>query len=136
MTDISQIIRSRVQARRTVVILDTCYSENAAAGVITPATPDETQLSDLKAGSGRAIIAASKEKQVSNESDDFENGIFTHFLMEAIRKQEGKQALAQIFDYVSNEVPSYSAKHSFTKQNPVMFSSEHGDGIVIGADGQ
>ena len=134
MIDISDIVRSRIQAQRTVILLDTCHSEGAGAALLRAAAPSRDMMEGMKAGVGRAIIAASGEKQRSYESDTFENGIFTHFLVEGLKQQSGKAPLSSIFAYLEQQVPKTAKSERNADQVPVMFRSDPGSEIVIGAE--
>ncbi|MBV9759760.1 MAG: caspase family protein [Acidobacteriaceae bacterium] len=132
MTDISEIVRSRIQARRTVLLIDTCHSEGAGAKLLRAAAPSKDMMDSMKAGVGRALIAASGEKQSSYESDELENGVFTHYFIEGLKRQNGQSPLSAIFAYVSDQVPKQVEEEKHAMQTPVMFRSDQGSEIVIG----
>lgn len=132
MVEVSEIVRSRIQALRTVIFLDTCHSEGGAS-LLRSAAPSETMIDRMKAGTGRVIIAAARQKERSFESEKFQNGIFTHFLIEGLKEQSGNLPLAKIFDYLQQEVPKDAKAEANAEQNPVMFRSDQGGEIVIGA---
>jgi uncharacterized caspase-like protein len=134
MTEISNIIRSRIKAERTVVFLDTCYSEGGTEGLVHPASASHETLEEMKAGFGRAIIASSKDNQKSQESDQLSNGIFTHFLIEALTQKEGKISLADMFGYVREHVQSTAKSERNAEQTPVLVRSNQGGEIVIGVE--
>jgi hypothetical protein len=136
MVDLSQIVRSRIRARRAVIVLDTCFSGGAGAQVLSPSAPSAADMEVLKAGVGRAIISSSSEKQQSEESDQFENGVFTHYFLEGLRKNEGKSSLDAIFNYVSQAVPQWSRSNNRPMQTPAIFKTDSGEAIVLGAETQ
>jgi uncharacterized caspase-like protein len=132
MVDISEVVRSRIQALRTIIFLDTCHSEGGGS-LLRSAAPSETMMDRMKAGTGRVIIAAAREKQRSFESDKFQNGIFTHFLIEGLMEQGGNMPVAKIFSLLETEVPKVARMEAKEDQTPVMFRSEQGAEIIIGA---
>jgi len=134
MIEISEIIRSRVKARRTAIFLDTCHSGGAHKGLIREVPPSPQMLDGMRAGAGRAIISSSQEDQSSYDSEEFENGIFTHFLLEALKQQNGRVSLSAVFDYVKQRVPKQAQAEQHAAQVPVMAKSEQGAEIILGVE--
>jgi uncharacterized caspase-like protein len=132
MAEVSEVIRSRIRAQRTVVLLDTCHSEGGGKGLISEAAVSSSAMKTMRAGAGRVVIASSGQKQQSYESDDLENGVFTHFFIEGMKKQDGQMPLSAIFGYVAQEVPKTVKLEKKAQQTPVMFRSEDGEEIVLG----
>jgi hypothetical protein len=159
MVDLSDIVRTRVKARRTVILLDTCHSGGATAGKRDRATgladfaPSGAAIDRLRQGVGRVILTASQEEQVSYEGAPFQNGYFTHFLLEALRQNNGMNTVQQEYEYVKdqlpkavaarvqvsrgarlkNEAPPAAAPTQPATQVPVLSTSELGADIVLGA---
>ena len=96
MIDISEVVRSRIQALRTVIFLEPCHSEGGGS-LLRSATPSDALMERMKAGTGRVIIAAAREKERSFESEKFENGIFTHFLLQGLKEKGGSVSISKIF---------------------------------------
>jgi hypothetical protein len=138
MVEVSDIVRSRIKARRTVIFLDTCHS-GAAIGnpnVSQPGPADSSAslaaLDRLRQGVGRAIVTSSATDEQSYEGTPFANGYFTHFLLEALQKNGGQDSIEQIYGYLKQSVAK-AAGAIQRKQNPAFSRSEHGEEIVIGA---
>jgi uncharacterized caspase-like protein len=107
----------------------------------------------LRQGVGRVILTASQEEQVSYEGAPFQNGYFTHFLLEALRQNNGMNTVQQEYEYVKdqlpkavaarvqvsrgarlkNEAPPAAAPTQLATQVPVLSTSELGADIVLGA---
>ncbi len=158
MVEISDIVRTRIRARRTAIILDTCHSGAAtiaskerAAG-LTDSSPSSAVLERIQQGVGRAILTSSEENQVSYEGPPFQNGYFTHFLIEALRQNNGVNTIQQIYAYVKQQVPAavlaitssgrgtgvthrpgQPSRSGQAGQTPVLSTSKFGTEIVIGA---
>jgi hypothetical protein len=142
MVDISNAIATRVKARRAAIFLDTCYSGNAAAKnvkLIAPgianSAPSAATLDHIKQGAGRMVFAASGTEEESLESDALKHGLFTYFLVEALRTQGGTVPLSQIFDYTQKHVSERAAtefRQYHLKQNPVMSRSEDDTDFALG----
>ena len=142
MVEISNAIASRVKARRAAIFLDTCYSGNAAlknskliAPGIANAAPSAQTLDHIKQGAGRIVFAASGTEEESLESDTLKHGLFTYFLVEALRKEGGSVPLSRIFDYTQKHVSERVAtefRQYHLQQNPVMSRSEDDTDFALG----
>jgi uncharacterized caspase-like protein len=157
MVELSDIVRTRIKARRTVILLDTCHSGGAMAASKERATgladsaPSSAALDRIRQGVGRAILTSSQEEQFSYEGAPFQNGYFTHFLLEALRQNNGMNTIQQDYDYVKDQLPravaarmqasrgvrlkndSPVAASKSATQVPALSSSESGGGIILGA---
>jgi hypothetical protein len=135
LADISDIVRSRIKAKRTVILLDTCHSGAAiktAQSGIKDASPSEDAVDRIRQGVGRAILTSSSPEEQSYEGKPYENGYFTHFLLEALRHNNGNDTIEQVYASLKQNV-SKAAASIQRKQTPVFSKSERGEGIVIGA---
>jgi hypothetical protein len=139
MVDLSDIVRSRIQARRTAIFLDTCHSGAAAGktgteGAFGDASASGEALDRIRQGVGRVIITSSTEKQKSWESQAFHNGYFTHYLMEGLTREKGLAPIDKVYAYLRDNLSQKVAAEVRTQQTPVLSRSERGaEQIVIGA---
>jgi hypothetical protein len=156
MVELSDIVRTRIKARRTAIFLDTCHSGAAVTPLKERATgfadsaPSAATLDRIRQGVGRAILASSLEDQFSYEGPPFQNGYFTHFLLEALRQNNGMNTIQQLYVYVKDQLPKAIAEQGGPQrgvktatapgspsrqatQTPVLSSSELGAEIVLGA---
>jgi uncharacterized caspase-like protein len=156
MVELSDIVRTRIKARRTVILLDTCHSGGAMSATkeratgLSDSSPSSVALERIRQGVGRAILTSSQEDQYSYEGAPFQNGYFTHFLVEALRQNNGMDTVQQVYDYVKEQLPKAAAARSQisrgvrlkndspttsqqTTQVPVLSSSELGGDIILGA---
>jgi uncharacterized caspase-like protein len=134
MVDISDIVRTRIKAQRTVILLDTCHSGAATrdAAVVKDSAASEKALDRIRQGAGRAIVTSSSAEEQSYEGKPFDNGYFTHFLIAALRKNKGRDSLEQVYASLKQNVSTAAASIK-RKQTPVLSKSEGGEQIVIGA---
>ena len=155
MVELSDIVRTRIKARRTVIFLDTCHSGAATSASVERATgladsaPSSAVLDRIRQGVGRAVFTSSQEDQLSYEGAPFQNGYFTHFLIEGLHQNNGMNTVQQIYEYVKDQLPKAAAAHSqgqrgvhlktdapaalqATTQVPALGSSELGGAIVLG----
>ena len=133
MVELSNAVATRLQARRTAIFIDTCYSGGATTAVsgrliapgIATAGVSAGTLEHMGQGSGRMIFAASRTDQESLESDDLKHGYFTYFVVQALQ-QHPELPLTQVFTYVQQHVSVQVAKDYKLynlQQTPVMSRS-------------
>lgn len=133
MVQISDIVRSRIKAQRTVILLDTCHSGAAAANAAhTDFSASTDALDRIRQGVGRAIVTSSSPDEKSYEGQPYSNGYFTHFLLEGLRKNGGQDSIEQVYTSLKQNVAK-AAGSIQRKQTPVFSHSEHGAEIIIGA---
>jgi hypothetical protein len=138
MVDLSDIVRGRIQARRTAIFLDTCHS-GAAAGRATTgsafgdASASGEALDRIRQGVGRVIISSSGVTESSYENDEAQNGYFTYFLMKALRQSSGLDPINKIYDYVHIQVSQGVLTRFKLPQNPVLSLSDQSVDVVLGA---
>jgi hypothetical protein len=134
MVDISDIVRTRIKAQQTVILLDTCHSGAATrdGGVVKDSAASEKTLDRIRQGAGRAIVTSSSAEEQSYEGKPFDNGYFTHFLIAALRKNKGRDSVEQVYESLKQNVSTAAASIK-RKQTPVLSKSEGGEQIVIGA---
>ena len=77
-------------------------------------------------------MTSSAPEEQSYEGKPFDNGYFTHFLLEALRKSKGNDSIEQVYEAVKQNVAKAAASIQ-RKQTPVLNKSERGQEIVIGA---
>jgi hypothetical protein len=113
--------------------------------------PSSEALDRIRQGVGRAILTSSQEEQFSYEGAPFQNGYFTHFLLEAIHQNNGMNTIQQDYDYVKDQLPkAVAARMQASRgvhlkndspaggfqpatQVPALSSSELGGEIILGA---
>jgi hypothetical protein len=125
----------RVEAKKMVAFLDSCYS--AATVNRTDKKRSIMIVKDpfLKfKGKGRVIITSSDGKEQSVEIDKFGHGVFTYFLLKALKGDADKNSdgyieLDEVWDYVKYRVTDTARKYGST-QTPILDGS-YSAGIVL-----
>jgi len=143
MVEVTEVIRSRIQARRALILLDTCHSGAAAGGAgarglrlspdIGVSSVSAETLDVIRQGFGRAIITSSQAGQQSYEGADVKNGYFTYYLVQALRKSKGQDSIDKIYAYVRDQVSSSVLAKFKALQTPVLSQSDRGAEIILGA---
>jgi len=139
-----------IPARRKLIFVDACHSgeidvdeyfnkyENIGENVFSRGIESRSSynkiglnnsfslmkelFSDLRRGTGAVVIASSGGAEYSYESNKFQNGIFTHVLLNSIKSMEsdtnkdGEISVVELRDYVIEEV----SRLTKGKQNPTV----------------
>lgn len=130
--DLTTAISKRVHSDRVLVVLDACHSgaANTAKGLIRIGN---FNTADVAQGTGQLVICSSLPNQVSWESKRYENGVFTHQLIEALRSQSGKTSLGQAFEKMKSSVQAEVLNDRGELQTPVLKSKWQGNELIISA---
>lgn len=130
--DLTTAISKRVHSDRVLVVLDACHSgaANTAKSLIRIGN---FNTADIAQGTGQLVICSSQPNQVSWESKRYENGVFTHQLIEALRSQSGKNSLEQAFEKMKSSVQSEVLSDRGELQTPVLKSKWQGNELIISA---
>ncbi len=145
MIDLSQLLRRDIQARRVVLILDTCYSGDATGArgvrvhapenVVGPPSAFSAALDGFSNNAARVVMSASRAEQPSWESPTLRHGYFTYFLMQALQQSHGKMPLEKVFDYVRDHTgEAVQRDHPGVSQTPTIQENAEGAAIVLGVD--
>ena len=135
MSEVARIF-NRISSERLVFISDTCYSGASGGRTIpvigTRANVSGTFLDRLSQGKGRVILTASDANEVSVEKDELKHGVFTYYLLEALRgrgdlDQDGMITIDEVYRYVSMKVPQATGQD----QHPVKKGEMTGQ-IILG----
>jgi peptidyl-prolyl cis-trans isomerase C len=115
-------LRSRIaqtQARRKVLFVDACRSEAGKGGART--------FASLAASSGLQMLLSTQMGRISYENDQLQQGVFTYFLLKALRGEaagaDGFVTFRDVSEYVTSSVRQWSFERNQT-QIPVVLSDE------------
>ena len=124
-----QTIFGRIEAERVVAFLDACYSGAAggrtfAAKKTRAGSVDDLFLERLTRSKGRAIITASRPSEVSIELPELGHGIFSYYLVNALKgagdlNRDGIVSLQEVYEYLEQQVTAKSRAVG-GNQHPVM----------------
>jgi len=86
----------------------------------------------ISRGKGRVILSASSAKEVSQEMENLEHGVFTYYLLEGLRGKadldgDGLIDTGEVYRYVSKKVPAATGE----QQHPVEKGEVEGQ-IILG----
>lgn len=125
-----QDVMERCKARRKLLVVDACHS-GAGRDVAVMSTGMQEALAG---GSGFYTIASCGPEELSHEWVEKGQGVFTHFLAEALRggcspAADGKLTLDRVYEWVHDHVAKWAAQHRCS-QTPQRFARGAGDIIL------
>jgi hypothetical protein len=115
---------SGIQAGRLLVLFDSCHSGGAGdPKSILPQIKQglsEEYYQALAQGKGRVVIASSRADEVSWALHGWDNSLFTHYLLEALRGEgrtlgDGYVRVFDVFRHVADHVPPQANQHPIFK---------------------
>jgi len=160
MVDVIRDANKMIPAQRVAVFLDTCFS---GAATLAGAFPGEGRSAapgaridgedgaramgfvsgvsrDLIAkgggGGSRVIISASQPNERSWESKELQNGIFTYYLIEALKQNAGMDSIGKVFNSLQEQVSQRARAEKKPSQRPMMEPRETNADIRIGVPPQ
>jgi uncharacterized caspase-like protein len=137
---LTKIIQEQVHSKRVVVILDVCHSGSAGEDSKKSADVDDIDdsvdsdasskglmrvkmdASKLNVGSGQVVLCSSLADQVSWESKNYPNSIFTRKLMEALQCKGKETSLNEAFDKLRTLVSAEVLSDRGAVQTPSLYN--------------
>src|SRR5260221_10468927 len=124
MIDLAEDLSRDLRSGRVVLILDTCYSGDAARMRLDGGTAVFAPgLEGFAQAPGRLGMAGANGGQPSWESAGRKNGYFTFFLVDALRQGRGRLPLRQLFEDVQKNVSAAVQRELHKTQTPLMTGS-------------
>jgi len=118
-------------SRRVTFIFDTCYSGDAfKTFAVNLFDADEFYSNEKENMEGFCFFASSKAGETSSDVyDELENSLFTHYLLSAFKGQaelngDGVLDSDEIYEFINNEMGTYSANKKFYFQTPVRYPDD------------
>lgn len=135
LQNLASMIKDRVHCDRVLVILDACHSGAADT------RKDSKGLSriggfdvgNISMGKGMMIVCSSQPSQVSWESRNYQNGVFTRQLIDALKYRGKYTKLGEAFEIMKKGVQTEVLKDRGELQSPVIKSAWKGDDLVLGS---
>lgn len=131
MQELTDMIKKRIKCNRVVLILDACHSgaaQVAQRGLFRP--PTNFNADFIAQGTGQLVICSSSPQQSSWESKQYQNGVFTKCLIDALRQ---KQTLDDAFDLMKSKVETEVKRDRGEVQTPVLKAAWKGRSVHISA---
>lgn len=132
MQKLASDIKERVHCDRVVIFLDACHS-GATRTESKGLSRTGIDAGELAVGSGQMVIASSSEDQVSWESKNGTNGVFTANLLESLRKKGKDTTIGEMFSELKERVQEQVLRERGRMQTPVLESKWKGNDLCIAA---
>jgi tetratricopeptide (TPR) repeat protein len=135
LRDMTSLIKERIHSDRVVLVMDACHS-GAAVEEQQLASKGLFRVTNFSAdevfqGTGQMVICSSQPNQVSWESREYPNGVFTHRLLEGLRKSGSNTMLSDACQYMKETVQNEVLKDRGELQTPVLKSKWQGNDLVL-----
>ncbi|MFN8657837.1 MAG: tetratricopeptide repeat protein [Candidatus Obscuribacterales bacterium] len=130
---LSKMIAQQVDSDRVIVILDVCHSGAAIEGQKGLTRTGGVDANAINVGSGRMVMCSSMSNQVSWESKNYDNSVFTRRLIEALQADASGTKMLDAYKRLRVSVESEVLRDRGNLQTPVLVNKawEGGD-ISIG----
>lgn len=139
---LTKIIQEQVHSKRVVVILDVCHSGSAGdeSKNVSDAADDDTDASSedsaskgltrsakldlggLNVGSGQVVLCSSLADQVSWESKNYPNSVFTRRLIEALQCKGKDTTLRDAYEHLRTSVGEEVLSDRSVVQTPNLYN--------------
>ncbi len=133
MEEFKKLLKDRIYAERTIVIADACHSGGIGTNMrgARDLSMDEFRKF-LETSKGRAILTASRARELSQEDPKLGHGLFTYYLLQGLKGKadangDGVITLNELNDYLYMQV----VKASGSSQHPEL-KGEFDNTIPIG----
>lgn len=116
-------------ARAVVLIMDACHA-GARIGARGGVAPDFVRHV-IEQAQGMAVLSASSHGDLSWEDDDLQHGVFTYYLLEALRGQARQGdipyvTVSRAYEHVLAQVAAWAEQHA-RPQQPTLERGVYGD---------
>lgn len=119
---LTKMIKEQVHSDRVVLILDVCHSGAAGQGSKALSRAAALDPRVIAIGSGQLIICSSQAEQVSWESANYENSVFTKRLIEALQCNKDQTTIMEAYKRLKILVESEVLHDRAELQTPVLWN--------------
>lgn len=130
LQDLATTIRRRTMCDRVIVLLDACNSGAAEVGGKGLARSQNFEVGSI-AGEGTIVISSSKANERSWESKRYQNGVFTHNLMSALKCKGAQTRLSDAYEALRDLVAQEVQFDRRVPQNPEMKMRWNGSELAM-----
>jgi tetratricopeptide (TPR) repeat protein len=120
---LSEMVKEQVHSNRILLILDVCHSGSASEGANGDKGITRTfdvDMSKLTAGEGQLVLCSSAADQVSWESKQYPNSVFTHRLIEALQTKGPSTSMTDAYKQLTTSVEQEVLRDRSVDQTPMF----------------
>ncbi len=117
---LTNIVSEQVKSDRVVMILDVCHSGSVLEGQKSLSRAAGLDPRAMKIGRGQMVICSSLANQISWESKNYENSVFTRRLIEALQCEKDKTTIFDAYRRLKVLVESEVLRDRGDLQTPVL----------------
>lgn len=121
---LTSIVSEQVHSDRIILILDVCHSGAAGQGQKGLSRAGGIDPSALSIGKGQMVLCSSLANQVSWESKNYENSVFTRCLIEALQSKEGQSSMLEAYKRLRILVEAEVLRDRGDIQTPLLNNSQ------------
>jgi uncharacterized caspase-like protein len=125
-----QLIGEQVHCKRLLLLLDVCHSGSVAEGQ-KGLFRQNLDPKNLVIGQGQIVVCSSSSDQVSWESKEYPNSVFTKRLIEALNNKGGDSTLSEACLIMSDRVEEEVLRDRNAIQTPIVKRSWEGGGDLV-----
>jgi tetratricopeptide (TPR) repeat protein len=131
--EFTNLIKKHVHTDRMILAMDACHSGAAEPGAKGLFRLNNFCVDEMVQGSGQYVLCSSQPSQVSWESKQYQNGVFTHCLLEGLRKGGEKTKLGDACTFMQESVQREVLRDRGELQTPVVGTHWEGAGVMLAA---
>jgi uncharacterized caspase-like protein len=130
LQDLAMTIRRRTRCDRVIVLLDACNSGAAEVGGKGLLRSKNFEVGSIS-GDGTIVISSSRANEKSWESKRYQNGVFTHNLMAALKCNGTQTKLSDAYNTLRDLVAQEVQFDRRVSQNPEMKMRWNGSELAM-----
>jgi Tfp pilus assembly protein PilF len=123
---LSEMVKQQMKSNRIFLILDVCHSGSVAEGEKGLTRTTDIDVSSLTAGEGQIILCSSAADQVSWESKEYPNSVFTKRLIESLQSKGADIHLTDAYKLMKTKVEEEVLRDRSVVQTPIIKENWHG----------
>ena len=126
---LTQIIKEQVPSDRILLVLDVCHSGSVVDGEKGLVRHDDVDVAKLAPTAGQIVVCSSSSDQISWESKEYPNSVFTRRLIQALDSQGASTTLTDAYKLMKAKVEEEVLRDRQTFQNPAIKQSFQGSSL-------
>lgn len=131
MSDLQERIKRACKTDRALIVLDTCYSGYAAKGARGGEAAANFSARELAQGTGHMVVCSSGPDERSWESRTYQNGVFTHNLIDSLRTIGRASGIKAAFAHMKEKVEWEVQRDEGQSQSPQIGGHWQGEDLKI-----